>query len=34
MSTINVNIKKEVFNDVYFPYLNNEDKYLVFYGGG
>ena len=31
---INVNISKKVFNDKYLPYLNNEDRYLLFYGGG
>lgn len=31
---VNIRIKKSVFNDVYLPYLENEDRYLVFYGGG
>ena len=31
---INIKVSKKVFNDVYLPYLNNEDRYLVFYGGG
>lgn len=31
---INVQISKKVFNDKYIPYLNNDDRYLVFYGGG
>jgi phage terminase large subunit len=31
---VNVHIKKRVFNDCYYPYLNNEDRYIVFYGGG
>jgi len=31
---INVSISKKVFNDVYIPYLDNEDRYLAFYGGG
>ena len=31
---MNVNIDRKVFNDVYLPYLDNEDRYLVFYGGG
>lgn len=31
---INVEISKKVFNDKYIPYLNNEDRYLLFYGGG
>ena len=31
---INIKISKKVFNDVYLPYLDNTDRYLVFYGGG
>lgn len=31
---VNIKISKKVFNDIYIPYLNNEDRYLVFYGGG
>lgn len=31
---INIKIDKRVFNKVYTPYLDNEDRYLVFYGGG
>lgn len=31
---IKVNLKRELFNDIYYPYLNNEDRYLLFYGGG
>ena len=31
---VNIKISKKVFNDVYFPYLENDDRYLVFYGGG
>jgi phage terminase large subunit len=31
---INVSISKKVFNDKYIPYLDNEDRYLLFYGGG
>ena len=31
---INVSISKKVFNDKYLPYLDNEDRYLLFYGGG
>lgn len=31
---INIKLSKKVFNDVYIPYLNNADRYLVFYGGG
>jgi phage terminase large subunit len=31
---VNIKISKKVFNDVYLPFLDNEDRYLVFYGGG
>lgn len=31
---VNITISKKVFNDVYLPYLDNADRYLVFYGGG
>lgn len=31
---VNIKISKKVFNDVYIPYLTNEDRYLLFYGGG
>jgi phage terminase large subunit len=31
---IDIKISKKVFNDVYLPFLDNEDRYLVFYGGG
>lgn len=31
---IDIKISKKVFNDVYLPYLDNEERYLVFYGGG
>ena len=31
---INIKISKKVFNDVYIPFLDNDDRYLVFYGGG
>ena len=34
MPTVNIKISKKVFNDVYIPYLNNTDRYLVFFGGG
>ncbi len=30
----NIQISKKVFNDIYIPYLDNEDRYLLFYGGG
>ena len=31
---VNIKISKKVFNDVYLPYLTNDDRYLLFYGGG
>ncbi len=31
---VNIKISKKVFNDVYIPFLDNTDRYLVFYGGG
>ena len=31
---VNIRVSKKVFNDVYLPYLENDDRYLVFYGGG
>lgn len=31
---VNIKISKKVFNDVYIPYLENTDRYLLFYGGG
>lgn len=31
---INVEISKKVFNSKYIPYLDNEDRYLLFFGGG
>lgn len=31
---INIKISKKVFNDVYLPFLDNDDRYLIFYGGG
>ena len=31
---VNIKISKKVFNDIYLPYLENEDRYLIFYGGG
>ena len=34
MQNINIKISKKVFNDIYIPYLDNYDRYLVFYGGG
>lgn len=32
--TVNVEISRQVFNPVYLPFLDNRDRYLVFYGGG
>lgn len=34
MPNINIKISKKVFNDIYLPYLDNDDRYLLFYGGG
>lgn len=31
---VNIKISKQVMNDVYLPYLYNDDRYLLFYGGG
>ena len=31
---VDIKFNKNVFNDVYLPYLDNEDRYLLFYGGG
>lgn len=31
---VNIKLSKKVFNDVYLPYLENTDRYLLFYGGG
>lgn len=31
---IDVSISKKVFNDKYLPYVTDESKYLLFYGGG
>lgn len=31
---VNIKINKKVFNSVYLPYLENTDRYLLFYGGG
>ena len=30
---INIKISKRVFNQAFLPYLNNDKRYLVFYGG-
>ena len=31
---VNIRISKKLFNPVYLPFLENEDRYLLFYGGG
>lgn len=31
---VNIKISKKVFNEIYLPFLDNTDRYLVFYGGG
>ena len=31
---VNIKRSKKVFNDIYIPFLDNDDRYLVFYGGG
>lgn len=31
---INIKISKKVFNECYLPFLDNDDRYLVFGGGG
>ena len=31
---VNIKISKKVFNEAYLPFLENEDRYLVFGGGG
>lgn len=31
---VKVRICKDIFNDKYFPFLGNRDRYLIFYGGG
>jgi phage terminase large subunit len=33
MSEVNINISKKVFNKAFIPYLDNNKRYLVFYGG-
>lgn len=30
----NITLSKKVFNDVYIPFLDNDDRYLIFGGGG
>lgn len=31
---VSIKVKKSVFNKVYIPYLDCDDRYLLFYGGG
>lgn len=31
---VNIKINKNVFNTIYLPYLDNQDRYILFYGGG
>lgn len=31
---VNIKISKKVINDKYIPFIYNEDRYLLFYGGG
>ena len=31
---VNIKISKKVFNDVYVPFLECDDRYVLFYGGG
>ena len=33
MSSIDIKISKRVFNKAFIPYLDNDKRYLVFYGG-
>ena len=33
MSSIDIKISKKVFNKAFIPYLDNDKRYLVFYGG-
>ena len=33
MPDINVNISKKIFNPVYYPYLENDERYNIFIGG-
>lgn len=33
MSDINIQINKRVFNEKFVPYLDNDKRYLIFYGG-
>lgn len=31
---VNIRISKKVFNEIYLPYLDDDSRYLVFFGGG
>ncbi len=31
---VNIKVSKKVFNEIYLPYLENTDRYLIFFGGG
>lgn len=31
---VEIKISRKVFNEKYIPYLDNDDRYLLFYGGG
>lgn len=33
MRELKVNIPKKAFNEIYMPFLNDENRYLIFYGG-
>lgn len=33
MSEVNISISRKVFNRAFIPYLDNDKRYLVFYGG-
>lgn len=33
MSAVNIQISSKVFNKSFKPYLEDEHRYLVFYGG-
>lgn len=31
---VNIRISRKVFNEIYLPYLDDDSRYLVFFGGG
>jgi phage terminase large subunit len=33
LSKINLNVPKSMFNSAYLPYLDNDDRYNIYYGG-